>query len=64
VFAPEWLRFTEGWYLLLFGGVIVILMVWLPGGLLSLRQALIARREAKAHEAARITAATQARRGA
>lgn len=64
VFAPEWLRFTEGWYLLLFGAVIVCLMVWLPGGLLSLRQALIARREAKAHEAARITAATQARRGA
>lgn len=61
VFAPEWLRFTEGWYLLLFGAVIVVLMVWLPGGLLSLRRALSARREAKAHEAARVTAAAQRR---
>ncbi|CAM5267143.1 Amino acid/amide ABC transporter membrane protein 2, HAAT family OS=Streptomyces sp. LaPpAH-199 OX=1265493 GN=F610DRAFT_06231 PE=4 SV=1 [Streptomyces griseus subsp. griseus] len=40
VFAPEWLRFTQGWYLLLFGLVVVVLMVWLPGGLLSLRQRL------------------------
>src|SRR5690606_18825224 len=61
VFAPEWLRFTEGWYLLLFGGVVVLLMIWLPGGLLSLRQALVARREAKAHEAARQAAVAQAR---
>ncbi len=61
VFAPEWLRFTDGWYLLLFGAVIVVLMVWLPGGLLSLRRALSARREARAHEAARVTAATQRR---
>ncbi|MBV2181117.1 MAG: branched-chain amino acid ABC transporter permease [Castellaniella sp.] len=61
VFAPEWLRFTDGWYLLLFGVVIVVLMVWLPGGLLSLRRALSARREARAHEAARVTAATQRR---
>ncbi|WP_345796371.1 branched-chain amino acid ABC transporter permease [Castellaniella sp. MT123] len=61
VFAPEWLRFTDGWYLLLFGAVIVVLMVWLPGGLLSLRRALSARCEARAHEAARVTAATQRR---
>lgn len=59
VFAPEWLRFTEGWYLLLFGAVIVALMVWLPGGLLSLRQAIVARREAREQMAARIAAAAQ-----
>ena len=64
VFAPEWLRFTEGWYMLLFGAVIVLLMLWLPGGLLSLRQTLAARREAKAHEAARRQAVSQARSGA
>lgn len=57
VFAPEWLRFTEGWYLLLFGAVIVALMVWLPGGLLSLRRALISRREAKEQNAALLAAA-------
>lgn len=54
VFAPEWLRFTQGWYLLLFGLVVVVLMVWLPGGLLSLRQRLASRREARAHELARL----------
>jgi branched-chain amino acid transport system permease protein len=64
VFAPEWLRFTEGWYLLLFGAVIVALMVWLPGGLLSLRQTMIARREARAHETARRAAMAHTRRSA
>jgi branched-chain amino acid transport system permease protein len=54
VFAPEWLRFTQGWYLLLFGLVVVVLMVWLPGGLLSLRQRLASRSEARAHELARL----------
>ncbi|MGS1117882.1 branched-chain amino acid ABC transporter permease [Castellaniella sp. UC4442_H9] len=53
-FAPEWLRFTQGWYLLLFGLVVVVLMVWLPGGLLSLRQRLASRSEARAHELARL----------
>lgn len=57
VFAPEWLRFTQGWYLLLFGLVVVVLMVWLPGGLLSLRQRLASRREARAHELARLQTA-------
>lgn len=56
VFAPEWLRFTQGWYLLLFGLVVVVLMVWLPGGLLSLRQRLASRREARAHELSRLQA--------
>lgn len=36
VLAPEWLRFAEGWYLVIFGGLVIALMVWLPGGLLSI----------------------------
>lgn len=36
VLLPEWLRFAENWYLVLFGFSIVALMIWLPGGLLSL----------------------------
>ena len=32
----EWLRFMQNWYLAFFGLAIVALMVWLPGGLLSL----------------------------
>lgn len=32
----EWLRFMQNWYLAIFGLAIVALMVWLPGGLVSL----------------------------
>jgi len=34
--VPEWLRFAQDWYLAVFGFAVVALMVWLPGGLLSL----------------------------
>jgi branched-chain amino acid transport system permease protein len=33
---PEWLRFAQNWYLMFFGFAVVALMVWLPGGLMSL----------------------------
>lgn len=33
---PEWLRFAQDWYLAIFGFAVVALMVWLPGGLLSI----------------------------
>ncbi len=36
VLLPEWLRFAADWYLAVFGFLIVVMMVWLPGGLLSL----------------------------
>lgn len=36
VLLPEWLRFAADWYLAVFGFMIVVMMVWLPGGLLSL----------------------------
>ena len=36
VLLPEWLRFAADWYLAIFGFLIVVMMVWLPGGLLSL----------------------------
>ena len=32
---PEWLRFAQNWYLMVFGFAVVALMVWLPGGMLS-----------------------------
>jgi branched-chain amino acid transport system permease protein len=34
--SAPWLAFMKTWYLLIFGIAIVLLMVWLPGGLLSL----------------------------
>jgi branched-chain amino acid transport system permease protein len=47
---PEYLRFLKDWYLAVFGFAAVLMMIWLPGGLLSLRQALKlsrAKRDAK-----------------
>ena len=47
---PELLRDFKDWYLAVFGFVVVLMMIWLPGGLLSLREALKlskAKRDAK-----------------
>ncbi len=40
VLIPEWLRFAAEWYLAIFGVMIVVMMVWLPGGILSLPERL------------------------
>jgi branched-chain amino acid transport system permease protein len=36
VLLPEWLRFMQNWYLAAFGLAVVALMIWLPGGILSI----------------------------
>ena len=46
VLLPEWLRFAQNWYLAVFGFAVVALMIWLPGGVLSIPERL-ARRTAK-----------------
>jgi branched-chain amino acid transport system permease protein len=35
---PEYLRFAKDWYLAIFGFAVVAMMIWLPGGLLSIRE--------------------------
>jgi branched-chain amino acid transport system permease protein len=40
ILLPEWLRFMQDWYLVMFGVAVVALMIWLPGGLLSLPERL------------------------
>jgi len=60
VVLPEWLRDVPGvanWYLPAFGAAVVVLMVWLPDGLLSIPDRLKARREAREASAARTAAA-------
>jgi len=60
VIVPEWLRDVPGvadWYLPLFGAAVVVLMVWLPDGLLSIPDRIRARREAREASAARTAAA-------
>ncbi|MBI3369474.1 MAG: branched-chain amino acid ABC transporter permease [Burkholderiales bacterium] len=54
---PEWLRFAQGWYLFVFGSAVVLLMLWLPDGLLSLPDRLRARRQAREASAARAASA-------
>jgi len=59
VVVPEWLRDVPGvanWYLPLFGAAVVLLMVWLPDGLLSLPDRLKAKRQSKEASAARAAA--------
>lgn len=59
VLLPEWLRFAQAWYLFIFGGAVVALMLWLPDGLLSIPDRLRARRQAREAGAARALAASQ-----
>jgi len=40
VLLPEWLRFMQNWYLAVFGFAVVAMMIWLPGGLLSIPERL------------------------
>lgn len=53
VLLPEWLRFAQAWYLFAFGAAVVVLMVFLPDGLLSIPDRLRARRQARAAGGAR-----------
>ena len=57
VVLPEWLRFAQAWYLFVFGAAVVLLMIWLPDGLLSIPDRLTARRASREASAARAAAA-------
>jgi branched-chain amino acid transport system permease protein len=57
VLLPEWLRFAQAWYLFVFGIMVVLLMLWLPDGLLSIPDRIKARRLAREASAARASAA-------
>lgn len=59
VLLPEWLRFAQAWYLFVFGTAVVLLMLWLPDGLLSIPERLRAKRLAREASAARSAAAAQ-----
>jgi branched-chain amino acid transport system permease protein len=57
VLLPEWLRFAQGWYLFVFGSAVILLMLWLPDGLLSIPERLRRRRLAREAAAQRSAAA-------
>lgn len=60
VILPEWLRFAQAWYLFIFGAAVVVLMIWLPDGLLSIPDRIKARRQSREASAARSAAANAA----
>jgi branched-chain amino acid transport system permease protein len=64
VVLPDWIRDVSpqlaNWYLPIFGAVVVLMMVWLPDGLLSLPDRIRAKRESKAASEARARAASAA----
>ncbi|MEX8518844.1 MAG: branched-chain amino acid ABC transporter permease [Leptothrix sp. (in: b-proteobacteria)] len=64
VLLPEWLRFAQAWYLFIFGAAVVLLMLWLPDGLLSIPDRIRARRLSREASAARAAAAASAVEGA
>jgi branched-chain amino acid transport system permease protein len=59
VLLPEWLRFAQAWYLFIFGIAVVLMMLWLPDGLLSIPDKLRARRASRDASAARAAAAAK-----
>ena len=59
VLLPEWLRFAQAWYLFVFGVAVILLMLWLPDGLISIPDRLRSRRQAREASAARAAAAAK-----
>ena len=57
VLLPEWLRFAQAWYLFVFGSAVIVLMLWLPDGLLSIPDRIKARRASREASAARAASA-------
>ncbi len=60
VLLPEWLRFAQAWYLFVFGSSVIVLMLWLPDGLLSIPDRIKARRLSREASAARAASAKAA----
>ena len=61
---PEYLRFLKDWYLAVFGFTAVAMMIWLPGGLLSMKEAWQlsqSKRAAKQKQIVEAAAALQAK---
>ena len=59
VVMPEWLRdvpLVSNWYLPMFGAAVVLMMIWLPDGLLSLPDRIKAKRQARQASADRAAA--------
>ncbi|MET4388592.1 branched-chain amino acid transport system permease protein [Bradyrhizobium sp. F1.4.3] len=56
VLLPEWLRFTEGYYLMLYAIAVMGLLIWSPTGILGILDRHLAERRTKAASALRAVA--------
>lgn len=59
VLLPEWLRFAEKWYLILYAFFVMVLLVWSPTGILGLVDRWITDRKTRAASAARAASRAQ-----
>jgi branched-chain amino acid transport system permease protein len=56
VLLPEWLRFTEGYYLMIYAVAVMLLLIWSPTGILGILDRYLAERRTKAASALRAVA--------
>lgn len=56
VLLPEWLRFTQGYYLMLYAIAVILLLIWSPTGILGILDRYLAQRRTKAASALRAAA--------
>lgn len=56
VLLPEWLRFTEGYYLMIYAVAVMGLLIWSPTGILGILDRAMAARRTKAASALRAVA--------
>lgn len=56
VLLPEWLRFTEGYYLMIYAVAVIGLLIYSPTGILGILDRLVAERRTKAASAQRAVA--------
>ena len=56
VLLPEWLRFTQGYYLMLYALAVILLLIWSPTGILGILDRFLTERRTKAASARRAAA--------
>jgi branched-chain amino acid transport system permease protein len=56
VLLPEWLRFTQGYYLMLYAVAVILLLIWSPTGILGILDRYLTNRRTKAASALRAVA--------
>jgi len=56
VLLPEWLRFTEGYYLMLYAIAVMLLLIYSPTGILGILDRCLAERRTKIASARRAVA--------